>query len=149
MRIHGRVGVHRSWTRALPPTYISSHDCRLGSHAQHHKQQNRNSAKQKHGLTFLTFGLIGNMDMLGMAVQPTDNNMQNELISNLTSGLLQIVIALFFAAIMSMLIGYRVVAKRLKNNGMKKGDALATGQTIAGLLFVTPGYLYLKFFVLA
>ena len=84
-----------------------------------------------------------------MTAQPTDNNMHNELISTLTNGLIHIVIALFFAAIMSMFIGYRIVAKRLKNNGMKKSDALAIGQTIAGLLFVTLGYLYLKFFVLA
>ena len=88
------------------------------------------------------------MDMLGMAAQPTDNNMHNELISSLTNGLLRTVIALFFAAIISMLIGYRVVAKRLTNNGMKKGDALAIGQAIAVLLFVTLGYLNLKFFVL-
>ena len=88
------------------------------------------------------------MDILGIAAQPTDKNIHNELISNLTNGLLQIVIALFFAATMSILIGYRVVAKRLKNNGMKKGDALAIGQAVAGLLFVTLGYLYLKFFVL-
>ncbi len=87
--------------------------------------------------------------MLGMAAQPTDKNMHNELISNLTNGLLQIVIAVFFAAIISMLIGYRIVAKRLKNNGMKKSDALAIGQVLAVLLFVTLGYPYLKFFVLA
>ena len=84
-----------------------------------------------------------------MAAQSTDNNMHNELISNLTNSLLHAVIALFFATIISILIGYRVVAKRLVNNGMKKGDARAVGQAIAGLLFVTLGYLYLRFFVLA
>ncbi|RYY02214.1 MAG: hypothetical protein EOO53_14360 [Gammaproteobacteria bacterium] len=75
--------------------------------------------------------------------------MNKELILNLTNSLLYIVIALFLAAIFSMLIGYRIVAKRLVENGMKKSDARAMGQAIAGLLFIALGFIHLKFFVLS
>jgi len=75
--------------------------------------------------------------------------MNKELISNLTNSLLYVITALFLAAIFSMLIGYRIVAKRLVKNGMKIGDARAMGQAIAGLLFIALGFIYLKFFVLS
>jgi hypothetical protein len=86
---------------------------------------------------------------LALYRQPTDKYMHNELISNLTNNLLSTVISLFFVAIISMVIGYRIIARRLKNNGMKKGDALAIGQAVTVFIFVTIGYLYLKLFVLS
>lgn len=73
--------------------------------------------------------------MLGMAAQPTEHEMHNEFIRQLTNGILPLIITLFFAAIFSMLIGYRVVAKRLAQRGMKKGDARAIGQATASLMF--------------
>jgi hypothetical protein len=58
-------------------------------------------------------------------------------------------IALFFAAVISMLIGYRIVAKRLAQRGMKKGDAKAIGQATTSILFLLFAGIYFKFAVLA
>lgn len=74
--------------------------------------------------------------------------MHNELISHLSNGILSAITALFLAVILSMLIGYRIIAKRLVQRGMKKGDAKALGQATASLLFLLLAGLYLKFVVL-
>ncbi len=87
--------------------------------------------------------------MLGMAAQPTEHRMNNELMAQLTNGILSAIITLFFAAIASMLIGYRIVAKRIAQRGMKKGDAKAIGQATASLLFLLIAGIYFKFFVLS
>lgn len=89
------------------------------------------------------------MDMLGITAQPTEHRMNNELMAQLTNGILSAIITLFFAAIASMLIGYRIVAKRLAQRGMKKGDAKAIGQATASLLFLLIAGIYFKLFVLS
>lgn len=88
------------------------------------------------------------MDMLGMAAQPTESIMNQEFLSQLQNELLAIIITMTLAAIISMLIGYRIVAKRLAHRGMKKGDARAIGQATASILFLLISGIYFKFFVL-
>ena len=86
--------------------------------------------------------------MLGMAAQPTGHQMHNELIGQLTSGILPAIVVLFCFAVISMFVGYRVVAKRLAQRGMKKGDARAIGRTTASILFLLIAGIYFKLFVL-
>jgi len=52
------------------------------------------------------------------------------------------------AAIISMHIGYRIVAKRLAQRGMKKADAKAIGQVTASLLFILLVGIYFKLVIL-
>jgi uncharacterized membrane protein (DUF373 family) len=89
------------------------------------------------------------MDMLGITAQPTEQQMHNELIGQLTSGILPAIIALLCSAVFSMFIGYRVVTKRLAQRGMKKGDAKAIGQATASVLFLLITGIYFKLFVLS
>lgn len=74
--------------------------------------------------------------------------MHNEFLSQLGSGLISAIIALLFTAMLSMLIGYRIVAKHLVQKGMKKGDAKALGQATASLLFLLLAGIYVKFAIL-
>ena len=85
--------------------------------------------------------------MLGMAAQPTEHEMHNELIGQFTSGILPAIVILFCSAVISMFVGYRVVAKRLAQRGMKKGDAKALGQATASLLFLLIAVIYFTLFV--
>ncbi|WP_062057469.1 hypothetical protein [Cellvibrio sp. OA-2007] len=71
--------------------------------------------------------------------------MNNELLSQLQNDLFVIIIILAIAATISMLIGYRIVAKRLAQRGMKKGDARAIGQATASLVFLLLSWIYFKF----
>jgi hypothetical protein len=74
--------------------------------------------------------------------------MIQEFLSQLQNNLLAITITLTFAAIISMFIGYRIVAKHLAHRGMKKGDARAIGQATASLLFLLIAATYFKLVVL-
>lgn len=74
--------------------------------------------------------------------------MNNEFISQLSNGILSAIIALLLLAALSMLFGYRFIAKELIKIGMKKGDAKAMGHAVTVMIFLTLGALYLKFFVL-
>lgn len=74
--------------------------------------------------------------------------MNNEFISQLSNGILSAIIALLFLAILSMLFGYRFIAKELVKIGMKKGDAKALGHAVTVMTFLTLGAVYLKIFVL-
>ena len=74
--------------------------------------------------------------------------MQQQFLSQLQNDLLTIIITLSFAAIISILIGYRIVAKPLAHRGMKKGNARAVGQATASLMFLLIAGIYFKFFVL-
>jgi hypothetical protein len=89
----------------------------------------------KNGITVLAFGLIGNMDMLGMAAQPTGQIMNREFLSQLQNDLLAIIITLTLTAIVSMLVGYRVIAKRLAQRGMKKEMRKPLGKQAHHLYF--------------
>jgi len=75
--------------------------------------------------------------------------MDNEFISQLSNGIISAIIALLFLAILSMLFGYRFIAKELIKIGMKKGDAKAMGHAVTVMTFLTLGAVYLKFFVLS
>jgi hypothetical protein len=92
-------------------------------------------------------GHVGH-DCLRDPTQPTGHRMNNELMAQLTNGIFSTIIVLFFTAIISMLIGYRIVAKRLAQKGMKKGDAKAIGQATASLLFLLIAGIYFKFLYL-
>lgn len=74
--------------------------------------------------------------------------MAHEIFPQLQHDLFAIIITMTLAAIISMLIGYRIIAKRLAQRGMKKGDARAIGQATASLLFLLIAGIYFKFFVL-
>ena len=74
--------------------------------------------------------------------------MDNEFISQLSNGIPSMIITLLFLAILSMLIGYRFIAKELIKIGMKKSDAKAMGHAITVMTFLTLGAVYLKIFVL-
>lgn len=89
--------------------------------------------------------------MLGMtacAARPTEHQMHNELIGQSASGILPAIVVLFCSAVISMFVGYRVVAKRLVQRGMKKGDAKAIGQATASILFLLIAGIYFKLFIL-
>ena len=74
--------------------------------------------------------------------------MDNEFISQLSNGIPSMIITLIFLSILSMLIGYRFIARELIKIGMKKGDAKALGHAVTVMTFLTLGAVYLKFFVL-
>lgn len=92
-------------------------------------------------------GHVGHGCLRG-AAQPTEHHMHNELIGQLTSGILPAIIVLLCSAMISMFVGYRFVAKRLTQRGMKKGDARAIGQASASLLFLLIAGIYFKFIIL-
>lgn len=83
--------------------------------------------------------------MLGMAAQPTEHRMNNELMAQLTNDIIPAIIVLLYSAMTSMFVGYRVVAKRLAQRGMKKGNAKAIGQATASILFLLIARIYFKF----
>lgn len=88
------------------------------------------------------------MVMLGIAAQPTGQIMNREFLSQLQNDLLAIIIILTLTAIISIFVGYRVIAKRLAQRGMRKGDARAIGQTTASFLFLLIAGIYFKFVIL-
>ena len=75
--------------------------------------------------------------------------MVHEIFPHLQRDLFAIIITMTLVAIISMIVGYRIVAKRLAQRGMKKGDAKAIGQATASLLFLLIAGIYFKFFVLS
>lgn len=74
--------------------------------------------------------------------------MNQEFFSQLQNNLCASIITLMVAAIISVLIGYRIVAKRLAQRGVKKGDAKAIGQATASLLFILLVGIYFKLVIL-
>lgn len=74
--------------------------------------------------------------------------MRKEFITQSGNEILSAIIALLFFAILSMLFGYRFIAKELIKIGMKKGDAKTLGHAVTVMTFLTLGAVYLKFFVL-
>jgi hypothetical protein len=128
---------------------------RLGSHAQHVISINTKTGTIQFKNTELFFnfrfnqihGHVGHGCLRGPA-QPTGYIMNQEFLSQLQNDLLAIIITLTLVAIILILIGYRVVAKRLAQRGMKKGDARAIGQATALLLFLLIAGIYFKLFVL-
>ncbi|MFC3116975.1 hypothetical protein [Cellvibrio fontiphilus] len=71
--------------------------------------------------------------------------MNNELMAQLTNDIIPAIIVLLYSAMTSMFVGYRVVAKRLAQRGMKKGNAKAIGQATASILFLLIARIYFKF----
>ena len=91
----------------------------------------------------------GSVLRLQIPPEPTKRRiMNNEFISQLNNRILSAIIALLFLASLSMLFGYRFIAKELIRIGMKKGDAKALGQATASLIFLLLAGIYFKFVAL-